>query len=162
VNHDLIWLQPDEEIPESERYTVQSEKVMITIFWNLSCFHLIRLPSKDLNFNASYCVPQILDPFSVWRGTQIGRTNRKLIMHPDDARSRTAKVTLDFMERNAMKRALHPPYSPDLTPSDFALFGYVKQLLRGYESTNREAFLYPVEDISRGIEKVILENVFLS
>jgi hypothetical protein len=25
-----------------------------------------------------------------------------------------------------MKQAPHPPYSPDLAPSDFFLFGYVK------------------------------------
>jgi hypothetical protein len=28
-----------------------------------------------------------------------------------------------------MKRAPHPPYSPDLAPCDFYLFGYVKDRL---------------------------------
>jgi hypothetical protein len=49
-------------------------------------------------------------------------------MHPH-----TAKATLDFMECNATKRALHPLYSPDLALSDFYLFGHAKQLLKGYE-----------------------------
>jgi hypothetical protein len=31
MDHELIWLQSDEEIPEREQHTVQSEKVMITI-----------------------------------------------------------------------------------------------------------------------------------
>jgi hypothetical protein len=74
-------------------------------------------------------------------------------VHPDDARPYTAKVTLDFMERNAMKRALHQPHSPDLAPSDFSLFGHDKQLLREYEFAEREALLHAIDDISGDINK---------
>jgi hypothetical protein len=66
------------------------------------------------------------------------------------------------MECNAMKRALHPAYSPDLAPSIFYLFDHVKQLLKRYKFADREAFLHEIEDILRGIAKVILEDVFLS
>jgi hypothetical protein len=34
--------------------------------------------------------------------------------------------------------------------------------LRGYEFADREALLYTIEDVLRGMEKVILEDVFLS
>jgi hypothetical protein len=34
------------------------------------------------------------------------------------------------MAQNAMAIAAHPPYSADLAPSDFYLFGHVKGLLR--------------------------------
>jgi histone-lysine N-methyltransferase SETMAR len=131
VHHERIWLHPDEEIPERERHTVQPEKMMTTTVWSLSGFHLIKLLPKRFKFNASYCVTQVLDPLSVWRGNQIGKTNQKFMVHADDAHPHTANVTLDFMERNAMKRAPRPPYSPDLAPSNFCLFGHVKQLLRG-------------------------------
>jgi hypothetical protein len=68
---------------------------------------------------------------------------------------------LDFMERSAMKGGPHPPYSPDLAQLDFSRFGYVKQLLRGYEFGDREALLYAIEHILRGVEKLILEDAFL-
>jgi hypothetical protein len=64
------------------------------------------------------------------------------------------------MECNAVKRAPHPPSSPDLAPSDFYLFGHVKPLLRGHELADREALLHTIEDILTGIEKVILEDIF--
>jgi hypothetical protein len=92
---------------------------MITIVSNLSGFYLIKLLLKGSKFNLSYYVTQILDPLSVWRGAQIGSTNRKLTVHADKARPHAAKVTLDFMEGNAMKRATHPPYSPDLHRQTF-------------------------------------------
>jgi hypothetical protein len=31
TDHELIWSQPDAEIPEREQRTVQSQKVMLTI-----------------------------------------------------------------------------------------------------------------------------------
>jgi hypothetical protein len=33
-----------------------------------------------------------------------------------------------------MKQAPHPPYSPDLAPSDLFLFGYAKGMLMGYRA----------------------------
>jgi hypothetical protein len=80
TDHELIWLQPDGEIPERERRTIQSEKVMLTIVWNHSGFHLINVVPKGFKFefNASFYVTQILGPRSDWRRTQVGRTNQKL------------------------------------------------------------------------------------
>jgi hypothetical protein len=75
TNHELIWLQPDGEIPERERRTIQSEKVMLTIVWNPSGFHLINVLPKGFKFNASFYVTQILGQLSDWRRTQVGRTN---------------------------------------------------------------------------------------
>jgi hypothetical protein len=160
TNHELIWLQLDGEIPERERRTIQSEKVMLTIVWNLSVFHLINVLPKGFKFNASFYVTQILGPLSDWRRTQIGRTNRKLWIHADNARPHTATVTLQFMQQNAMRRVPHPTYSSDLAPSDFYLFDYIKQLLFGCEFTDRDSFLQGVRDILGGIEKATSEGVF--
>jgi hypothetical protein len=66
------------------------------------------------------------------------------------------------MERNAMIGAPHPSYSPDLASSDFYLFGHGKQILRGSEFADREALLHAIGNILGGIDKVILEDVFLS
>jgi hypothetical protein len=52
-----------------------------------------------------------------------------LIVLSDNVRRHIPSLTLEFLEQNSVKRAPHPPYSPDLAPSDFYLFGYVKQCL---------------------------------
>jgi hypothetical protein len=57
------------------------------------------------------------------------------------------------MEENSMQRAPHPAYSPDLVPSDFYLFGYVKQLLSGCQFADQDSLLQAVSDILVGIEK---------
>jgi hypothetical protein len=60
-----------------------------------------------------------------------------------------------------MKSASHPPYSPDVAPSDFYLFGYVKRYLAGLSFEDADQLLAPVEGVLEGIEKVTLQTVFL-
>jgi histone-lysine N-methyltransferase SETMAR len=57
--------------------------------------------------------------------------------------------------------AAHPPYSPDLAPSDFFLFGHVEGLLRGESFEAGERLLSAVEGILRSLEKWTLTKVFL-
>jgi hypothetical protein len=60
-----------------------------------------------------------------------------------------------------MKSAPHPPYSPDITPSDFYLFGYVKRCLAGLSFEDADQLLAAVEGVLEGIKKVTLQSVFL-
>jgi hypothetical protein len=92
----------------------------------------------------------------------MGKTDRKLIVHSDNARPHTPKKALDFLGQNGMERAPHPPYSPDLAPCDFYLFGYVKGLLAGSEFADRTELEQAVMAILDGIEKVTLGDVFLT
>jgi len=51
--------------------------------------------------------------------------------------SDAARLTLEAIAKMGWEVLPHPSYSPDLTPSDFNLFGFVKDHLRGqrYETT---------------------------
>jgi hypothetical protein len=73
-------------------------------------------------------------------------------------------VTLEFLKQNGMKETPHPPYLPDLAPSDSIsyLFGYIKQVLAGHEFPDREALVEVVGHIPDGIEKVTFDQVFLT
>jgi hypothetical protein len=133
---------------------------MLTTVWNPGGFHLVSILPKRFKFNARYYVTQILDFLSKWRRTQVGRANRNLTVHAENARPDTAKRTSRFMEQNSMQRAPHPGYSPDLTPSDFYLFGSVKQLMSGCQFADQNSFLQAVSDILVGIENITLESVF--
>jgi hypothetical protein len=60
-----------------------------------------------------------------------------------------------------MKLAPHPPYSPDLAPSDFYVFRYVKRCLAGLSFENADQLLAALEGVLEGITKVTLQAVFL-
>jgi hypothetical protein len=59
-----------------------------------------------------------------------------------------------------MKAAPHPPHSPDLVPSDFCLFGYIKGCLACISFENADELLESVRRVLAGIEKVTLRVVF--
>jgi histone-lysine N-methyltransferase SETMAR len=52
-----------------------------------------------------------------------------------------------------MKSEPHPPYSPDLAPSDFYLFGYIKRCLAGPSFEDADQLLAAVEGALEDIEK---------
>jgi hypothetical protein len=60
-----------------------------------------------------------------------------------------------------MKSAPHPPYSPNLAPSEFYLFGHVKRRLAGLSFDDADQLLASVEGVLEGIEKVTLQAIFL-
>jgi hypothetical protein len=59
-----------------------------------------------------------------------------------------------------MKRALCPPYSPDLAPCTFYLFGYIKGRVASASFEDPDQLLQAIGVIYQSIEKVTLELVF--
>ena len=65
------------------------------------------------------------------------RPGRNIIILHDNARPHAACLTSEAMAKMGWEVLPHPSYSPDLAPSDYHLFGFVKDQLRGqrYETT---------------------------
>jgi transposase len=84
-----------------------------------------------------------------------------MVIHADNARPHTALRTRAFMAENSMKLAPHPPYSPDVAPSDFYLFGDVKGRLTGQMFESREDLFDAIIEILRSIPMEKLMEVFL-
>jgi hypothetical protein len=60
-----------------------------------------------------------------------------------------------------VKQAPHPPYSPDLAPSDFFLFGCVKGKLMRYRAETASELLVRIRAILAEIPRETLNAVFL-
>jgi histone-lysine N-methyltransferase SETMAR len=82
------------------------------------------------------------------------------MLHFHNARVHTARDTIDFMRRNRIKRVPHPPFSPDLAPPDFHLFGKVKTALQGMIFEDENELLAGMTDVLMGIPREELEAVF--
>ena len=54
-----------------------------------------------------------------------------VLLLQDNASSHTCALTKETADRLGYEILQHPPYSPDLAPSDFYLFGKLKAHLRG-------------------------------
>jgi hypothetical protein len=67
----------------------------------------------------------------------------------------------EFMEENALERAIHPPYSQDVVLSDFYLCSHVKHCLRGHSFETADETLWAIDAVLRGPAKRTLYMTFL-
>jgi hypothetical protein len=128
TDHEQIWLQADQEPPERAKHTIQDKKIMVAIAWNPLGFHLVEVLPKGRGFNVEHYRDNILTELIRFR-PEAGE--RYVIIHADNARPHTAQKCRTFSAENGLRPATHPADSPDLAPSDFSLFGYVKHRLQG-------------------------------
>jgi hypothetical protein len=130
-------------------------------FWNPHGFHVVTMLPPGASFNASWLIDQNLVPL-LDRFFPGGRDSRQkqLVVHIDNASARDARVTQNFFEHNPLKRLPRPLYSPDISPSDFCLFGKVKNALIGQEISGKIALLELVMEILGGISGNKLQAVF--
>jgi hypothetical protein len=82
-----------------------------------------------------------------------------MIAHADNAGPHTAKCVTEYMDHTLLKRVPDPPYLPDLTPSDFYLFGYVKHQLQGHEFTEGAELVSAISEILNQIPTDTLVDV---
>jgi hypothetical protein len=51
TNHERIWLNPEQLVSDREHHMTQSLKLMLTVTWNPSGFHVVITLPKGLKFN---------------------------------------------------------------------------------------------------------------
>jgi histone-lysine N-methyltransferase SETMAR len=120
-------------------------------------FPLIVALPKGRTFNADYYRDNILAALTQLQPEDDGR---KLVVHSDNARAHTAQKYRTFCEENGLRLAPYSPYSPDLAPSDFFLFAYVKERLKGMVFPSYKEFLDAIGEVMTGIESETLTAVF--
>ena len=62
-----------------------------------------------------------------------------VVFHYDNARPDSAGITCNKIEELDWEKLPHPPYSPDITPSDYHLFRSLQHFTDGKEYPSREA-----------------------
>ena len=67
---------------------------------------------------------------------------------------------MDYLESHEMEKAPQPPFSPDIAPSDFFLFGYMKGLLEGRSFDSPDELFAAIDEILNEISEETLLKVF--
>jgi histone-lysine N-methyltransferase SETMAR len=71
----------------------------------------------------------------------------------DNATPHRSKLTNDRLTSFHFRATPHSPYTPDLAPSDFFLFGLIKHQLRGRKCERAEELLEAVTEITGAIPR---------
>jgi histone-lysine N-methyltransferase SETMAR len=81
-----------------------------------------------------------------------GKLSRGILLLQDNAPVHTAQVAKRAVRDMGFEELNHPPYSPDLAPSDFYLFKDLKKVLRGRRFSGEE-------DMKSAVDEHFAENV---
>ena len=66
--------------------------------------------------------------------------NKKgVVFHHDNARRRISLVTRQKLRELGWEVLMHPPYTPDLAPSDYHVFQFLKNSFNGVKLASRDA-----------------------
>ena len=80
-----------------------------------------------------------------------------MFLHIDNARPHLVD---EHIKSIGMTRLQHPPYSPDIAPCDFFLFGFLKFHLEGKVFKSDKELLQETETILKDISTETLHHVF--
>jgi len=156
-----VWLEADSPLPEVVRRTIDSEKHMLCVFWGIAGIaHHCWLPSGS-SFDASFFAEEVLQPVAdELDTTNKTRHQRLMLVHFDNAKPHTAKATTERMKQLRMKRTPQPPYSPDIAPSDFFLFGWLKEQLTHHQIADEDGLFEAVDEILGTLSVETIRSVF--
>jgi hypothetical protein len=90
------------------------------------------------------------------------KTLKDWLIHMDNGRLHNLGRAQMCIEAPGPERLPHLVHSPDLAPSDFFLFGYIKGNLSGYSCESREDLLNQIAEIFTGVDRELLFSVFES
>jgi len=118
------------ESPQPKKFKTQASagKVMFTVLWNSERVVLADFLEKETTINSQRYIETLTSLKR--RIERTGIRNETLLQH-DNARPHTSATTRDEIQRVELSVLPHPPYSPDLAPSDFHLFPKLKEHLKG-------------------------------
>ena len=124
-----------ESPPKKPKLKPFAKKIMITVFWDHEGVISIDFHSQGTHINSeSYgtTLKKLKEDISE------KRSGKKVKLLHDNARPHTAKTVKELISSFGWEILEHPPYSPDLSPSDYYLFAPLKNYLRGITHPNEE------------------------
>jgi histone-lysine N-methyltransferase SETMAR len=155
------WAKCGTDVPVRVKRLQGEKKLMLTVFFSRRGVLVIDfLPEKE-KLNSSHITTVIL-PSLV---SKIKKTCQKSgakgwLLHLDNAPCHNSRISTSEISDQGFERLPHPPYSPDLAPSDFALFGYLKSHLQSFECESPDDLRHAVKTILETIPSNWFEKVW--
>jgi histone-lysine N-methyltransferase SETMAR len=123
-----MWALAKDDVARQTRTDIQSKKFMFTIMWNPDGFHVIGWLPTGPKISGAYYITNILQPLhSPFFPQGRGSHGKGLAVHVTCCSVHRSITTESFMKTRDMVLMPHPPYSPDLAPSDPSLFPTVRE-----------------------------------
>ena len=156
----MQWHHLGSPSPKKFKLSPSAGKVMITVFWDSHGVLLLDFLPKGETINSARYQETLK---KLARSIRRKRPDlQDVILHHDNARPHTANATTAAIVEKGWTILPHPPYSPDLAPSDFHMFGPLKDYLRGQQFVDDDAVKSAVKAWIRQCKPEFFVNGFIN
>jgi histone-lysine N-methyltransferase SETMAR len=127
----MQWKHVGSPPPRKARTQASAGKVMATIFWDTQGVILIDYLPQGSTITGTYYKNVLNQLRDALKQKRRGKLSRGILLLHDNAPSHSSRIAQAALDECGFEQLCHPPYSPDLAPSDFFLFRLLKKELRG-------------------------------
>lgn len=132
------WVAKGEPAPKKAKTVPSAGKVMATVFWDTQGVILIDYLQRGKTITGEYYA-LLLDRLKTELEEKRPRlAHKKVLFHHDNAPAHASAIVAAKLLEIGFQLVPHPPYSPDLAPSDYYLFPNLKKWLAGQRFCSNE------------------------
>ena len=132
----MQWKHPGSPPPKKFRTQPSASKVMATVFWDSKGIILIDYKPAGTSITGEFYANNIKQLRVAIKEKRRGKLAAGVLLLHDNAPVHKSRVAQAAIRECKFEQLNHPPYSPDLAPSDYYLFRNLKSHLRGTRFQN--------------------------
>lgn len=134
------WLKRGETSQTTAKPGLTANKVMLCVWWDWKGIVHYEILEQGQTINSALYCQQLTRLDQAIRNNRPELVNRKgVVFHHDNARPHTSLMTRQKLTELGWEVLMHPPYSPDIAPSDYHLFRSLQNSLDGKKLANKRA-----------------------
>ena len=140
----MEWQQVNSPSKKNFKTQPSAGKVMCTVFWDRKGVILLDFLKPGQTIDSDRYIATLTKLKAPISRVRPEKKTTFLLQH-DNAKPHTSLKTAEHIVNLGWTVAPHPPYCPDLAPSDFHLFGPMKAGLRGQHFPSNDAIVRAVK-----------------
>lgn len=147
VTRKRSWCKPGEKPQICAKAGLHPKKSLLSVWWDWKgVIHFEVIPHGQTINSEIYCaqLERLNETLCAKRPELVNR--RGVILHQDNARPHTSLVTRQKILQLGWEVLPHPPYSPDIAPSDYHLF-------LSLQNSHRGKNLHSSDDLKRHLQQ---------
>ncbi|XP_026327857.1 histone-lysine N-methyltransferase SETMAR-like, partial [Hyposmocoma kahamanoa] len=127
----MQWHKKGTPPPKKFKVSESAGKIMATVFWDCEGILLVDYKEKGVNITREYYARTLERLKEAVKEKRRGKWTKGVLLLQDNAPVHKSNVAMAALHKCGFQSLTHPPYSPDLAPSDYYLFPNLKKDLRG-------------------------------
>jgi len=126
------WSHSGSPRPKKFRTQKSAKKVMASVFWDKDGILLVDYLPEGSSITGQYFANLFDQLKEAIKTKRRGKLTKEILFLQDNAPTQTSNVVAAKLNTLGFQLVHHPPYSPDLAPSDYYLFPNLKKHLKGH------------------------------